>query len=62
MTTAQGKARTRALVLGGGGVTGIAWQVGVLAGLHSAGVDLSGADAVIGTSAGVRRSCAGQRC
>ncbi len=44
--------RSRALVLGGGGVTGIAWEVGVLAGLHAAGVDLTGADAVIGTSAG----------
>ena len=43
---------TRALVLGGGGVTGIAWEVGVLAGLLDAGLDLSGADAVFGTSAG----------
>ncbi|MDQ2770986.1 MAG: patatin-like phospholipase family protein [Bacteroidota bacterium] len=42
----------RALVLGGGGITGIAWEIGVLAGLRAAGVDLSGADAVIGTSAG----------
>lgn len=41
----------RAVVLGGGGVTGIAWEVGVLAGLVSAGVDLS-ADVVLGTSAG----------
>lgn len=43
--------RGRAIVLGGGGVTGIAWEVGVLAGLHAAGVDLI-ADAVFGTSAG----------
>jgi NTE family protein len=42
---------SRAIVLGGGGVTGIAWEVGVLNGLAEAGVDL-GADAVIGTSAG----------
>jgi NTE family protein len=42
---------SRAIVLGGGGVTGIAWEVGVLAGLHAAGIDLS-ADAVVGTSAG----------
>jgi len=41
----------RAIVLGGGGITGIAWEVGILAGLHAAGVDLN-ADAVFGTSAG----------
>jgi NTE family protein len=41
-----------ALVLGGGGITGIAWEVGVLAGLADAGVDLSTADLVVGTSAG----------
>jgi NTE family protein len=43
---------TRALVLGGGGITGIAWEIGVLAGLAEAGVDLTGADLVVGTSAG----------
>jgi NTE family protein len=42
----------RALVLGGGGVTGVAWELGILAGLAEAGVDLTGADVVIGTSAG----------
>jgi NTE family protein len=41
-----------ALVLGGGGITGIAWEIGILAGLAEAGVDLSGADLVVGTSAG----------
>jgi NTE family protein len=41
-----------ALVLGGGGITGIAWEVGVVAGLAEAGVDLSTADLVVGTSAG----------
>ncbi|MPQ98442.1 patatin-like phospholipase family protein [Modestobacter sp. I12A-02628] len=41
-----------ALVLGGGGITGIAWEVGLLAGLAEAGVDLSTADLVVGTSAG----------
>lgn len=41
-----------ALVLGGGGVTGIAWELGILAGLADAGVDLTDADIVIGTSAG----------
>ena len=42
----------RALVLGGGGVTGVAWELGVLAGLAQQGTDLSGADLVVGTSAG----------
>lgn len=42
----------RALVLGGGGFTGIAWMWGVLAGLAADGVDLTGADLVVGTSAG----------
>jgi NTE family protein len=41
-----------ALVLGGGGITGIAWEIGVLAGLADAGVDLTCADLVVGTSAG----------
>ena len=41
-----------ALVLGGGGVAGIAWMTGLLAGLAEAGQDVTGADAVIGTSAG----------
>ena len=40
-----------AIVLGGGGVTGIAWEIGVLAGLLAAGTGLA-ADAVFGTSAG----------
>jgi NTE family protein len=42
----------KALVLGGGGVTGIAWETGLLAGLADAGLDLTGADIVVGTSAG----------
>jgi NTE family protein len=41
-----------ALVLGGGGITGIAWEIGLLSGLAAAGVDLSSADLVVGTSAG----------
>jgi NTE family protein len=41
-----------ALVLGGGGVTGIAWELGLLQGLAQAGVDLTTADLVVGTSAG----------
>ncbi len=42
----------RALVLGGGGVTGIAWELGLLAGLAEKGVDLMSPDVVVGTSAG----------
>ncbi|MCC9737823.1 patatin-like phospholipase family protein [Streptomyces sp. MNU89] len=41
-----------ALVLGGGGLTGIGWEAGVLAGLAEAGADPGAADVVIGTSAG----------
>ena len=42
----------RALVLGAGGEAGIAWEVGLLAGLAERGVDLTAADLVVGTSAG----------
>ena len=42
----------KALVLGGGGVTGVAWELGVLAGLADAGLDFDDADLVVGTSAG----------
>jgi NTE family protein len=41
-----------ALVLGGGGITGVAWEIGVLAGLAARGIDLTMADLVVGTSAG----------
>lgn len=41
-----------ALVLGAGGITGVAWQLGILIGLHEQGLDLTGADLIIGTSAG----------
>ena len=44
--------RTRALVLGGGGVAGVAWELGILLGLYDAGVDVRGVDIIIGTSAG----------
>lgn len=43
---------TLALVLGGGGPVGIAWESGLLAGLAQAGVDLGKADFIMGTSAG----------
>lgn len=42
----------RAVVLGAGGPAGIAWEVGVIAGLKDAGVDLRHADLFVGTSAG----------
>jgi NTE family protein len=43
---------TSALVLGGGGVAGIAWETGILAGLAAQGVDVASADRIVGTSAG----------
>ena len=43
---------TRALVLGGGGPVGIAWESGLVAGLARGGVDLGRADFTMGTSAG----------
>ena len=43
---------TRALVLGGGGPVGIAWETGLAAGLERAGVRLRDADLFVGTSAG----------
>src|ERR1700761_3993369 len=42
----------RALVLHGGGSAGNAWEIGVIAGLSDAGLDVTGADLIIGTSAG----------
>ncbi|EOM74266.1 patatin-like phospholipase family protein [Rhodococcus rhodnii] len=42
----------RALVVGGGGLTGVAWAVGIAYGLHEQGVDLRTADRFVGTSAG----------
>jgi NTE family protein len=43
---------SHALVLGGGGVAGIAWTTGLLAGLAETGQDVTGADVLIETSAG----------
>lgn len=42
----------RALVLHGGGAVGNAWEIGVLAGLLDAGLDVADADLLVGTSAG----------
>jgi len=42
-----------ALVLGGGGAAGQAWEIGIIAGLAEAGLDMTeAADLVVGTSAG----------
>lgn len=41
-----------ALVLGGGGITGIGWEIGLLHGLFEQGIDLTGAAVIVGTSAG----------
>jgi NTE family protein len=46
------KTGTRAVVLGGGGVAGIAWEIGLLAELLDRGIPLNDADFVVGTSAG----------
>lgn len=45
-------AAAKALVLGGGGATGIAWELGLLVGLAENGLDLTSPDLVVGTSAG----------
>jgi NTE family protein len=42
----------RAVVLHGGGSAGNAWEIGVVAGLFDAGLDVTEADLIIGTSAG----------
>ena len=47
-----GNSNKRALVLAGGGAAGNAWELGLIAGLSDAGVDVTEADLIIGTSAG----------
>lgn len=47
----------RSLVLGGGGVFFIAWQTAYLAAAADAGVDLRGAERIVGTSAGSFVGC-----
>jgi len=51
MTEAK-QQHTKALVLGGGGTTGIAWETGILLGLHDGGSEVIDAGLVVGTSAG----------
>jgi NTE family protein len=43
---------SRALILGGGGPVGIAWEAGLLAGMAEGGVHAADADFIMGTSAG----------
>ncbi len=50
--TEANQQHSKALVLGGGGTTGIAWEMGILLGLHDGGIDVNDADLVVGTSAG----------
>jgi NTE family protein len=52
MTDASLPSSRRAIVLGGGGIAGIAWHLGVLSELIEQGVDVGSADLVVGTSAG----------
>jgi NTE family protein len=47
-----GISNKRALVLAGGGAAGNAWELGLIAGLSDAGVDVTEADLIVGTSAG----------
>ena len=51
-TRQAGNSNRRALVLAGGGAAGNAWELGLIAGLSDAGVDVTAADLIIGTSAG----------
>jgi NTE family protein len=43
---------TYALVLGGGGIAGVAWETGLIVGLAEAGIDVRNAGLFVGTSAG----------
>ena len=52
MSAGYGDGLPVGLCLGGGGLWFVAWQVTYLNELLGAGVDLSGADRVVGTSAG----------
>ena len=51
-TSQPGNSSARALVLAGGGAAGNAWELGLIAGLSDARVDVTEADLIIGTSAG----------
>jgi len=44
----------KALILGAGGHAATAWEIGFIAGMADAGVDVRDADLIVGTSAGAR--------
>lgn len=44
--------KSKALVLSGGGITGIAWELGIVLGLKEARFDITNFDLIVGTSAG----------
>lgn len=46
--------KRRALVLAGGGYAASAWEIGLVAGMADAGLDVRNADIFVGTSAGAR--------
>ena len=48
----NGRRASRALVLGGGGVLGISWEAGLMAGFAEGGVVFTDADLIVGTSTG----------
>jgi len=50
--TEANQQQTKALVLGGGGTTGVAWEMGILLGLQDGGIDVIDANLIVGTSAG----------
>lgn len=52
MAGSESESERCALVLSGGGVAGIAWHTGMLAGLAAAGLDLARFHLIVGTSAG----------
>lgn len=50
--TEKSEKKSKALVLSGGGITGIAWELGILFGLKESGVDVTDVNLIVGTSAG----------
>jgi len=52
MQKGNSQLKNSAVVLGGGGATGIAWESGIIAGLLSTGINLANAETILGTSAG----------
>jgi NTE family protein len=52
MAARRGDGLDRSVVLGGGGLYFVAWQVGYLHTVQQAGIDIRGAQRIVGTSAG----------